>query len=163
GTVLEAKGLDEPIELTGRVGAGRFGVVLRARSPSLGAGLAVKVLKPEHSDDTIVVERFLREARALTRIRHENVVRVLAVGESRSVPFLVMDFLDGPTLSTHLRKNGTLPPLEAVTVATGIARGLDAIHQAALLHRDLKPDNVMLVGGVHPVITDLGVAKSLRE
>ncbi len=163
GTILHANGLPEPLELTGRIGAGRFGVVMRARSPSLANGLAVKVLKPEHRDDPLVVERFLREARALTRIRHENVVRVLGIGESRDVPFLVMDFLDGPTLATHVRRNGVLDAREAATLALGVARGLGAIHEAALLHRDLKPDNVMLVGGVRPVITDLGVAKSLRE
>jgi serine/threonine protein kinase len=163
GTLLTVKGLDEAIELTGRVGAGRYGVVLRARSPARGNSFAVKALKPEHRDDTVVVERFVREARALARIRHENVVRVLGVGESREVPFLVMDFLDGPTLATHVRRNGTLPPAETAALGIGLARGLSAIHASALLHRDLKPDNVMLVAGGRPVITDLGVAKALRE
>jgi serine/threonine protein kinase len=162
GTIVRANGVEEPIELTGRVGAGKFGVVLRARTSSAGNRLAVKVLKPEHRDDALVVERFLREARALTKIRHENVVRVLGVGESRDVPFLVMDFVDGPALATHLRKNGMLGARESAALAVGIARGLGAIHEASLLHRDLKPDNVML-SGARPVITDLGVAKALKE
>jgi len=163
GTVLQAKGFPEPMELIGRIGSGRFGVVLRARSATCGSALAVKVLKPEHRDDPMVAERFLREARALQHIRHENVVRVHGIGDVRDVPFLVMDFLDGPTLGTHLRRNGMLGAPEAAGIGLGIARGLSAIHEAALLHRDLKPDNVMLVGGKCPVITDLGVAKSLRE
>ncbi len=163
GTLLAANGLAEPLELTGRIGAGRFGVVLRARTASLGNRLAVKVLKPEHRDDALAVERFVREARALAKIRHENVVRVVGIGSSREVPFLVMDFVEGPTLATHLRKHGVLEPTEAARLALGIARGLGAIHDAALLHRDLKPDNVMLCGAECPVITDLGIAKSLRD
>jgi serine/threonine-protein kinase len=74
-----------------------------------------------------------------------------------------MDFLDGPTLATHVRRSGVLPHAEVVSLGLGVARGLAAIHEAALLHRDLKPDNVMLVRGRGPVITDLGVAKLLRE
>jgi serine/threonine-protein kinase len=74
-----------------------------------------------------------------------------------------MYFLDGPSLATHVRRNGSLDPAETAALGFGLARGLGAIHDAALLHRDLKPDNVMLVGGMRPVITDLGVAKALRE
>jgi len=163
GTLLRVKGFEEPVELTGRLGSGRYGVVLQARSPSCDKGLAVKVLKPEHRDDELVVERFLREARALLHIRHENVVRVHGVGEERGVPFLVMDFLDGPNLATYLRRLGCIEPREAASLAFGIARGLAAIHDEALLHRDLKPENVMIVEKTRPVITDLGVAKALRE
>jgi serine/threonine protein kinase len=163
GTRLLVKGFTEPVELTGRLGSGRYGVVMQARSTSCSKGLAVKVLKPEHRDDELVVERFLREARALLHIRHENVVRVHGVGEERGVPFLVMDFLDGPDLATYLRRSGCLEPHETASIAHGIASGLAAIHDEALLHRDLKPENVMIVGKQHPVITDLGVAKALRE
>jgi serine/threonine protein kinase len=163
GTLLRVKGFDEPIELVGRIGAGKYGVVMNARSPECELGLAVKVLKPEHRDDELVVERFLREARALQHIRHENVVRVHGVGEERGVPFLVMDYLDGPNLATYLLRCGCLDAPEIARIGLGIARGLSAIHDEALLHRDLKPENVMLVGLKRPVITDLGVAKALRE
>ncbi len=163
GSIIQANGVAEPIELTGRLGAGRFGVVLRGRTASAGNRLAVKVLKPEHRDDALVVERFVREGRALAKIRHGNVVRVLGVGESKDIPFLVMDLVEGPTVGTWIRKNGVLPPHESAAIGLGIARGLSAIHEAALLHRDLKPDNVMLASGATPVITDLGIAKSLQD
>lgn len=163
GSFLAAQGIRGPVEVLGRIGSGRFGVVLRARGSASGEPLAVKVLKSEHRSDPVLGERFLREAMALRRIRHENVVRVLGIGEAGEVPFLVMDFLDGPMLSTHILRRGALEPAEAASVALGIARGLEAIHGASLLHRDLKPENIMLVGGTCPVITDLGVAKGVRE
>jgi serine/threonine protein kinase len=163
GTLLQSEGCGCAVVLEGRIGAGRYGVVLRAGSPDCGGGFAVKALKPEHRDDKLAVERFVREAQALHNLRHPNVVHVHGVGTQRGMPYVVMDFLDGPDLSTLLRRTGVLEPARAAAIGLEIACGLDAIHSESLLHRDLKPANVMMVGGEKPVITDLGVAKALAE
>lgn len=163
GVALDSPGVGEPVVLQSRIGAGRHGVVFRASRPSGGADVAVKVLKAEFRDDALSRERFVREAQSLAAIDHPNVVSVHGVGNLRGMPFVVMDHLDGPDLGALLLQQGTLAPARVVELARDLFRGLAAIHREGLLHRDLKPQNVILVGRGRPVIMDLGVAKALHE
>jgi serine/threonine protein kinase len=163
GAVLDPAGPSGPVQLLGRHGSGAFGVVFRARTRSDSRVIAVKALKPEHRDDSEARERFLREARALQKVQHPNVVRILGVGEERGTPYVVMEFVPGPDLGTLLTREGILPPLRAARLAAGVARGLEAIHRDGIVHRDLKPHNILVAPEDRPVIADFGVARAMTQ
>jgi serine/threonine protein kinase len=159
GALLTPRGCDAGVEILSRHGAGAFGIVLRARDRQDGAILAVKALKPEHRDDQNAQERFLREARALQQIDHPNVVAIRGVGEEHGTPYAIMEFIGGPDLATLLLREGTLPPARVARLGKGLAEGLAAIHGEGILHRDLKPHNVLVAEDTRPVIADFGIAR----
>jgi len=151
-----------------KLGEGGFGAVYRARHPLIGKTAAIKVLARELSAKPEIVARFIDEARAVNQIRHKGIVDIFAFG---SLPdgrhYFVMELLEGASLDAYLRQRGRIPPGETVTILRGVARAVDAAHQAGIAHRDLKPDNVFLVfdedGAVHTKLLDFGVAKLLGE
>jgi serine/threonine-protein kinase len=146
-----------------RHGSGSFGVVLRARARASSGSFAVKTLKPEHRANADVRQRFVREARVLQGISHPNVVTVAAVGEQDGTPFVVMEFVDGPDLGTLLLREGVLRVDRAARIAAGIARGIGAIHAQGVVHRDLKPHNVLLGAKDRAVIADFGLAREVAR
>ena len=132
-----------PYEIESPIGAGGMGEVYRARDTRLDRTVAVKVL-PEHlSKDPALRERFEREARAVSSLNHPNICTLHDVGEHDGIYFLVMEYLEGETLSDRLKK-GALPLDQALVYAAQIADALDKAHRAGMVHRDLKPGNVML-------------------
>ena len=159
GSILQPPGIDGGVEIVGRHGAGAFGVVLRARTQGSDEVHAVKALKPEHRENQDAYERFLREARSMQQIDHRNVVSIRGVGEENGTPFAVMEFIDGPDLATILFREGSLSFERIARLGAGLARGLQAIHDAGIIHRDLKPHNVLVTGNDRPVITDFGIAR----
>lgn len=157
---------------TGRVLAGRYrllehrgrggmGEVLAAEDERLGRRVAVKVLSPELAADPAAVARFRREARAAAALSHPNVVRVLDAASDGDLHFIVMELVEGPTLAERLRDEGPLDPDDALTVATAVARGLEAAHRSGLVHRDVKPSNVLLTAAGQPKVADFGIAAAV--
>jgi serine/threonine protein kinase/formylglycine-generating enzyme required for sulfatase activity len=145
------------------IGRGGCGIVLKAFDEKLHRVVAIKVMAPELAATSPARKRFLREARATAAIRHENVVSVHAV-EEQPLPFLVMEYIDGQTLQQKLDQTGPLDVREVLRIGRQIANGLEAAHAKGLIHRDIKPGNILLeVGSDHIKITDFGLARSADD
>jgi tetratricopeptide (TPR) repeat protein len=147
-------------ELEAVLGSGGMGVVLQAREPETGRPVALKLLRLPGGGEDQASRRFRREARALLRLRHPNVVGVLDVGVDAGQPFLVLELVEGGTLEDALGRDGPLDPTHAVRLVCTLASAVEHVHQQGLLHRDLKPANVLLDRGV-PRLTDFGLVKAV--
>ena len=142
------------------VGRGGCGIVLKAFDEMLHRPVAIKVMAPELAATSPARKRFLREARAAAAIRHENVVSIHAV-EDQPIPFLVMEYIAGQTLQQKLDETGPLDVRDVVRIGQQIASGLEAAHAMGLIHRDIKPGNILLEKGRDRVkITDFGLARA---
>jgi len=145
------------------LGQGGFGIVFRAFDEVLQRVVAVKVLAPQLAATSPARKRFLREARTSGAIRHENVVQVHEVGEA-PLPYLVMEFIPGETLQQRLDRIGPVEAAEVVRIGRQIAEGLAAAHATDLIHRDIKPGNILLESGQEKVkITDFGLARAADD
>jgi serine/threonine protein kinase len=145
------------------LGKGGFGIVFRAFDEVLQRVVGLKVLAPAIAATSPARKRFLREARSSAQVRHENVVQVYAV-EERPLPYLVMEFVPGETLQQRIDRTGPLEAAEIVQIGRQIAEGLAAAHATGLIHRDIKPGNVLIEGGTQKVkITDFGLARAADD
>ena len=148
-----------------QLGAGGMGAVYLARHRSLPRDVALKVLHPAFADHEQFRERFERESDVLCRLEHPNVVDVVDRGQDGDLLWMSMRYVPGPDLDTALRERGPFSPEQAVAVVAGIGRALDAAHAAGLLHRDVKPANILLRRGSdgteEAMLTDFGIAKDL--
>ncbi|MBL8818166.1 MAG: protein kinase [Planctomyces sp.] len=146
------------------LGRGGFGVVYRALDDSLQRLVAIKVLSPLLATTSPARKRFLREARASARVRHENVVQVYAV-EEKPLPYLAMEFIPGETLQQRLDRDGPLEVPEILRIGRQIACGLAAAHAMDLIHRDVKPANILIENSPHDnvKITDFGLARAAND
>jgi len=142
-------------------GVGGMGVVYRARDEELQVDAALKVLRPDLGSDPGVVERFRSELRLAREVTHKNVVRIHDIGEHEGLRFLTMRYVEGRSLSEVLEKDGPMPPDRAVAIIRQVASALAEAHRAGVVHRDLKPGNVLLDSEDNAYITDFGVARSL--
>src|SRR5208282_5058382 len=152
-----------PVEL----GRGAMGVTYKAFDVDLHCPVALKVISERYLGDESARLRFLREARAAARLRHSNVASVLHLGRTGSSYFYAMEFVEGETLENLIRRSGPLEAKLALEIATQVAAGLAAVHEQNLVHRDIKPTNIMVrlkeEQGVTAKIIDLGLAKTLDE
>jgi serine/threonine-protein kinase len=149
-------------ELEELVGTGGMSSVYRARDRLLDRNVALKILHPRHAEDEDYVERFRREARTVAQLSHPNIVTVIDRGESDGKQFIVFEYVDGETLDRLVARRGALPVDEALTIAIAVARGLGFAHHSGLVHRDVKPHNILLNGDGDPKVTDFGIARSLE-
>jgi eukaryotic-like serine/threonine-protein kinase len=148
-------------ELEELVGTGGMSSVYRARDRLLERLVALKVLHPHYGDDDEYVERFRREARSVAQLSHPHIVTVIDRGEDDGQQYIVFEYVDGENLKQLLERNGPLPTRRAVELALEIADALAFAHEHGLVHRDVKPQNVLLTPDGNAKVTDFGIARSL--
>jgi serine/threonine protein kinase len=150
--------------IEGEIGRGGMGVVYRARDEKLKRRVAIKVLPPELAFQKDIRERFGREAQTAARLSHPHVVPIYSVGEDHGLVYFVMGYVDGESLSTRIQRRGSLPVEEVRRIMKETADALSAAHGLAIIHRDIKPDNILLEGTRGRVmVTDFGIAKALSS
>jgi serine/threonine protein kinase len=143
------------------VGTGGMSSVYKSHDRLLERNVALKVLHPHFGDDEEYVERFRREARAVAQLSHPNIVTVIDRGEADGHQFIVFEYIDGENLKELVDRTGPLPVRRAVELAIAVADGLAFAHEQGLVHRDVKPQNVLLNGDGEAKVTDFGIARSL--
>src|SRR2546429_3295094 len=160
-----SQALGSSYTLEGEIGRGGMGVVFNARDERLKRQVAVKVLPPELAFREEIRLRFLREAETAARLSHPHIVPIHSVGEGRDgLVYFVMAYVDGESLGAKLKRRGRLPPDEARRIMLETADALGAAHALGIIHRDVKPDNILLEGSRGPVVvTDFGIAKALSS
>ncbi len=149
--------------LESKLGSGGMSTVYLAQDEVLDRPVAVKLLHREISEEVDQLERFRREARAAARLSHPNLVGVIDAGEDEGRPYIVFEYVPGDTLKQRIQANGPLPVDEAVAYAIEIGRGLIAAHGRKLVHRDVKPQNVLIDPDGRAKVTDFGIARSLES
>src|SRR5580700_3298321 len=149
------------------LGRGAMGITYKAFDVDLRRFAALKVISPRYLADEAVRSRFLREARAAGSVRHPNVASVFQLGTSQENYFYAMEFVEGETLASLIKRSTCIDAKLALEIVAQVALGLDAIHKQNLVHRDIKPSNIMVRsavdGAVSVSIIDLGLAKTLAE
>jgi eukaryotic-like serine/threonine-protein kinase len=153
--------LSDRYELEELVGSGGMSSVYRAHDRLLDRKVALKVLHQQYTDDAEYVERFRREARVVATLSHPNIVTVIDRGEHDGRQFIVFEYVEGENLKQLINRRGGAPVATAIELAMQISRGLSFAHQQGLIHRDVKPQNVLLNGDGQAKVTDFGIARSL--
>ena len=150
-------------KVVGALGKGAMGEVYEGRDEGLGRRVALKILGAKHRESTEFKTRFLREGRALAAMNHPNIVQIYAIGEHERRPFLAMEFLDGEDLGQCLKKRGPIHPGDAAEAIRQSAIGLREAQRAGVVHRDVKPSNLVVTSAGEVKVTDFGLAKALQE
>jgi serine/threonine-protein kinase len=158
GTTLSGR-----YRLDARIGAGGSSSVYRALDETLQRQVAIKLLNREVASDSEQLERFRREARAVAQLNHPHIVGVIDAGEDENRPYIVFEYVEGETLKERIRRQGRLEISEAVAYAIEIARALGAAHARHIVHRDVKPQNVLIDEEGSAKVTDFGIARTLDE
>jgi tRNA A-37 threonylcarbamoyl transferase component Bud32 len=158
GTALSGR-----YRLDARVGSGGMSTVFKAFDTVLARAVAIKLMHREVAADSEQLERFRREARAVAQLSHPHIVTVIDYGEDAGRPYIVLEYVEGETLKARIRATGGLPVAEAVAYAIEIARALGCAHSHHIVHRDVKPQNVLIDPEGSAKVTDFGIARTLDE
>ena len=145
-------------EIIGKIGAGGMSDVYKAKDLTLGRFVAIKVLKPEFSEDLNFVTKFRTEAQSAAGLEHPNIVNIYDVGSKKGMHYIVMEYVEGITLKTYIEKKGQLSFKEAVSIAIQVGRGIEAAHSKGIIHRDIKPQNIMITNDDMVKVADFGIA-----
>jgi serine/threonine-protein kinase len=162
-TTLLGTTLNGRYRLEARVGAGGMSTVYRATDETLQRQVAIKLMNREIASDSDQLERFRREGRAVAQLSHPHIVGVIDYGEDDGRPYIVFEYVEGETLKERIRRTGRLPITEAVAYAIEIARALGTAHAHHIVHRDVKPQNVLIDEEGSAKVTDFGIARTLDE
>jgi len=158
GTVLSGR-----YRLEAKLGSGGMSTVYLARDQTLDRPVAVKVMHREMSEQADQLERFRQEARAVAKLSHPNVVSVIDAGEDGGYPYIVFEYVEGETLKQRISREGALEAQEAIAYAIEIARGLSVAHARSMVHRDIKPQNVLIDAEGRAKLTDFGISRQLEQ
>jgi tetratricopeptide (TPR) repeat protein/predicted Ser/Thr protein kinase len=155
--------LSQRYEVLSLLGEGGMGAVYKARDVELSRTVALKVIRPDLARNRAILDRFKQELILATQVTHRNVVRIYDLGEAEGIRFITMEYVEGEDLATILHKRGKLPPREAVALIEQVCRALEAAHNVGVIHRDLKPQNIMWeTGSGRILVMDFGLAKTLE-
>jgi eukaryotic-like serine/threonine-protein kinase len=149
-------------ELISKIGQGAMGTVYKAKQLSMDRVVAIKVLSSRYSKDRTFVERFLREARAVAKLNHENIISGYDVGEANGHHYFVMEYVDGAPVTSLMKQSGRLEEQRCLKIAVQVARALSHAHKHGIVHRDIKPENIMLTSAGGAKLCDLGLAKQTK-
>ena len=152
--------LGERYEIISRIGSGGMADVYKAKDHKLNRMVAVKVLKPEFREDKTFIRKFRTEAQAAAGLSHPNIVNVYDVGEDRGVYYIVMELVEGITLKDYIDRKGKLSVKEATSIAIQVSLGLEAAHNRNIVHRDVKPQNIIISTDGKVKLSDFGIAKA---
>lgn len=150
-------------QLISVVGGGGMAQVYKARDNVLGRIVAVKVLREQYSTDSQFVARFRREAQAAANLAHPNIVNVYDVGQDGDIHYIVMEYINGESLKEYIQRSSPMPISKAISVAVQILAGVEFAHRSGLIHRDIKPQNVLITPDGTVKVTDFGIAKSVSD
>ena len=160
-TTIVGQVLNERYEILEKIGEGGMAVAYRGRDRLLGRTVAIKIMRPELATDAGFLARFRREARAAAGMTHEHIAAVHDTGSDGPYHYIVMEYVAGESLRDRLRREGPLPLGEALRVATEATEALEAAHSAGVIHRDIKPHNILLGRGGQVKVTDFGIARAV--
>ncbi|EET86940.1 serine/threonine protein kinase [Clostridium carboxidivorans P7] len=147
-------------ELLEKIGEGGMALVYKAKCHLLNRYVAVKILKEQYSDDKEFVEKFKREATAVASLSDNNIVNIYDVGTQGDINYIVMEYVNGKTLKQIIREQGKIPTAKTANLAIQIARALDCAHRNNIIHRDIKPQNILVTNEGVVKVTDFGIAKA---
>lgn len=150
-----------PYELIAKVAEGGMGIVYKARSSATGLVVAIKIMRERSRMNPVMLKRFEQEFRTASSVEHPNLVKAIDFGDDKGVPYLVMEFVEGATLSRLVDRDGPLPEAEAVRLVGLVAQGLHRAHKKGIVHRDVKPDNIIVTPEGQAKLTDMGLVKDL--
>lgn len=158
--LIEGMFVGSRYEIIGKIGAGGMSDVYKAKDHTLGRFVAIKVLKTEFSEDMNFVTKFRTEAQSAAGLEHPNIVNIYDVGSENEYHYIVMEYVEGITLKTYIEKKGQLSFKEAVSIAIQVGRGIEAAHNKNIIHRDIKPQNIMISTEGKVKVTDFGIARA---
>ncbi|HHV79798.1 MAG TPA: Stk1 family PASTA domain-containing Ser/Thr kinase [Firmicutes bacterium] len=150
-------------EILGQLGGGGMAVVYRAYDNYLGRTVAVKMLRPQFCSDPELLKRFKREAQAAASLSHPNIVSIFDVGDYHGVHYIVMEYIAGETLKQYIKRRGRLPVYDALSIAAEICSALDHAHRRHVIHRDIKPHNIMITKDGRVKVADFGIARAAAD
>ena len=152
--------LSDRYEILSKVGAGGMSDVYKAKDHILSRFVAIKILKQEFSEDSSFVTKFRAEAQSAAGLEHPNIVNIYDVGSENGLYYIVMEYVEGITLKTYIEKKGQLSFKESASIAIQVARGIEAAHNKNIIHRDIKPQNIIISTDGKVKVTDFGIAKA---